>query len=69
MEADKSVTNGTELTTYGGGLEYYPMKGKPDLRVNLSIAHTTGTNTNPAGTNVDNKTMVKVGVAAKLHLL
>lgn len=45
------------------------MKGKPDLRVNLSIAHTTGTNTNPAGTNVDNKTMVKVGVAAKLHLL
>ena len=69
VEVDKSVTNGTELTTYGGGLEYYPMKGKPDLRVNLSIAHTTGTNTNPAGTNVDNKTMVKVGVAAKLHLL
>ena len=45
------------------------MKGKPDLRVNFSIAHTTGTNTNPTGSNVDNQTMVKVGVAAKLHLL
>ena len=68
-DADKCVLPGTEMTAYGGGLEYFPTKGKPDVRVSLAVSHSTGTNTNPAGTMKDNQTTVRLAFIAKLHLL
>ncbi|WP_337932887.1 hypothetical protein [Hallella sp.] len=68
-EADKCVLPGTELTAIGGGVEAYPLKGKSDVRVSLSVAHSTGTNSNPAGTMLDDQTTVRLGLVAKLHVL
>ena len=67
-DADKCVMDGTELTTVAGGLEFWPIKGKEDVRLNLGVAHTTGKNGNPNGRMVDDKLTVQVGVSAKLNL-
>lgn len=66
--ADLCVMPGTELTTLGGGIEYFPLK-KPDIRLNACIAHTTGHNGNPNGTMLDDRLTVHVGLTVKLHLL
>lgn len=68
-EADKSVMAGTEMTAYGGGLEFFPAKGNPDVRISLGMSHAKGTNTNPDGTMKDNQTRVRLGFIAKLHVL
>lgn len=68
-DADMCVHSGTELTAFGGGVEYYPTKGNPDVRLGLSVSHATGTNSNPSGTMLGNQTIVRLGFIAKLHLL
>lgn len=68
-QADMSVLPGTEMTAYGGGVEFFPTKGKPDVRVSLGVSHSTGTNSNPSGTLNDNQTTVRLSFIAKLHLL
>lgn len=68
-DADKSVMSGTELTAFGGGLEYYPTKGNPDVRLCLGMSHATGTNSNPEGTMQNNQTTMRLSFIAKLHLL
>lgn len=68
-DADMCVHSDTELTAFGGGLEYYPTKGNPDVRLGLSVSHSTGTNSNPSGTMLGNQTIVRLGFIAKLHLL
>lgn len=60
---------GTEVTAYGGGVEYYPLKGKRELRLSLGMSHSTGTNSNPAGAINDNQTTVRMALVAKLNLL
>lgn len=67
-DADKTVWAGTELTTYAGGLEFFPMKNKEDIRINAGVAHTHGKNANPNGTLLDDRLTVQVGLTAKLHL-
>ena len=64
-----SVLPGTEMTAYGGGVEFFPTKGKPDVLVSLGVSHSTGTNSNPSGTLNDNQTTVRLSFIAKLHLL
>lgn len=66
---DLSVLPGTEMVAYGGGVEFFPTKGKPDVRVSLGVSHSTGTNSNPSGTLNDNQTTVRLSFIAKLHLL
>lgn len=68
-DADMCVHSGTELTAFGGGVEYYPTKGNPDVRLGLSVSHAMGTNSNPSGTMLSNQTIVRLGFIAKLHLL
>ena len=67
--ADLCVMPGTEMTAYGGGVEFFPTKGKPDVRVSLGVSHSAGTNSNPSGTLNDNHTTVRLAFIAKLHLL
>ena len=67
-DADKTVWAGTELTTYAGGLEFFPMKNKEDIRINAGVAHTHGKNANQNGTLLDDRLTVQVGLTAKLHL-
>ena len=67
--ADLCVLPGTEMTAYGGGAEFFPTKGKPDVRVSLGVSHSAGTNSNPSGTLNDNHTTVRLAFIAKLHLL
>ena len=67
--ADLCVLPGTEMTAYGGGVEFFPTKGKPDVRVSLGVSHSAGTNSNPSGTLNDNHTTVRLAFIAKLHLL
>lgn len=69
VDADQCVLPGTELTAYGGEVEYYPLNGKPDVRVSLGVSHSTGCNSNTSGTVLDNQTIVRLGLTAKLHLL
>lgn len=59
---------GTELTTFGGGVELYPVKDT-DVRLSLGISHSTGTNSNPDGTVQNHQTQVRIGFVAKLNLL
>lgn len=68
-DADRSVMAGTEVTAYGGGVEYYPLKGKRELRLSLGMSHSTGTNSNPTGAINDNQTTVRMALVAKLNLL
>ena len=50
-------------------MEYYPLKGKRELRLSLGMSHSTGTNSNPAGAINDNQTTVRMALVAKLNLL
>lgn len=67
-DADKYVMAGSELTTVSGGLEFFPVKNKKNFRVNLGVAHTSGKNTNPDGTMLNDRLTIQAGVSAKLDL-
>lgn len=67
--ADRCVVSGTELTTYAAGMEFFPIKGKGDVRLNAGIAYTCGSNTNPDGVMLHDRLTLQIGLTAKLHLL
>lgn len=66
---DQCVLPGTELTTFGGGFDLYPLKGKRDIRLNACVSYTTGTNSNPNGVMVDDLLKVFVGLTWRLPKL
>lgn len=66
---DNCVRHGTELRTVSGGLEFFPIKNKKDIRINAGLAHTSGRNSNSDGTLTDDRLTVQIGLTAKLHLL
>lgn len=68
-EADYCVKSGTELRTISGGLEFFPIRNKNDIRLNIGVAHTHGKNSNPDGTLLNDRLTAQIGVTAKLHLL
>ena len=45
-----------------------PVKNKKNFRVNLGVAHTSGKNTNPDGTMLNDRLTIQAGVSAKLDL-
>ena len=40
--ADLCVLPGTEMTAYGGGVEFFPTKGKPVLLISTALFRTPG---------------------------
>ncbi|MDE5759494.1 MAG: hypothetical protein K2I11_00690, partial [Bacteroides sp.] len=70
VAADLCVLPGTELTSFGGGIHFYPLKAqKNTVRLHASAAYTTGKNGNPNGALTDKHLYVNVGLTWKLHLL
>lgn len=70
VAADLCVLPGTELTSFGGGINFYPLKAqKNSVRLHASAAYVTGTNGNPSGALTDKHLRVNVGLTWKLHLL
>ena len=67
--ADYCVLPGTELTLYGGGVEYYPLKGSKNLRFHATYFYSTGTNGNPDGTMLGKRSIADVGVKWKMNIL
>ncbi len=67
--ADYCVLPGTELTLYGGGIEYYPLKENKNLRFHATYFYSTGTNGNPDGTMVGKRSIADVGVKWKMNIL
>ena len=67
--ADFCVMPGTELTLYGGGFEFFPLKNTKNLRFHANCFYSQVKNGNPIGTMVDKRTIVDVGVKWKMNIL
>ena len=65
-DADYSVYDGTELTSVGGGVEFYP---RDNIRLHAMYAHTFGTNGNPEGTMKPGRDYMSVGLTWNVNLL
>lgn len=62
---------GTEMTRFGGGVEYYPLgaKGNRDLRLHAAYVYNMGNNTNPGGTAVNKGSFFTVGLTWKIDVI
>ncbi len=69
--ADATLFPGSELTRFGGGVEYYPLGGRGDrsVRLHAAYAHTLGENTNPAGALIDQDSFLTVGLTWRVDIL
>jgi len=67
--ADYCVTPGTELTSIGAGVEFFPIQGKRDIRLHLFCAHAFGKNGNAEGAIQPKQTIADIGLKWKFDLL
>lgn len=67
--ADQCVYAGTEVTRVGGGVEFFPIKGNPDIRLHGSVSHAFGRNTNSDGVVVDDQTFFNVGATWRINVI
>ena len=58
----------TDLTRFGGGIEYYPM-GNRDVRLHAAYVYNIGKNGNPGGTALDKGSFLTVGITWKIDAL
>ncbi|MDY6205760.1 MAG: porin [Prevotella sp.] len=66
--ANICVTDGTEITSIGAGVEYYPLK-KKNVRVHSTYNYSFGTNTNPNGVLKDKHSTFDVGLTWRAKIL
>ncbi|MBQ7878108.1 MAG: porin [Bacteroidaceae bacterium] len=66
---DFCVVPGTEITRVGGGVEFYPIKGSPDVRLHLNGCYTYGCNGNSAGALQPEQTILAAGITWRMNLL
>lgn len=65
---DSTVKPGTEQTHLGVGVEAFPLKGDPDIRLHAAYYHTWGQTTNPNETQlVDGDNLLTVGLTFRLN--
>lgn len=67
--ADTAVLPGTRLTTFGAGVEFFPLKDSRDIRLHANCFYSSGKNTNPAGTLVNERLLVDLGVKWRINIL
>lgn len=67
--ADSSVLAGSEITTFGAGVEFFPMKDNRDIRLHANCFYSTGRNTNPYGTLVNGRMLIDMGIKWRIHIL
>ncbi len=58
----------TDLTRFGGGIEYYPM-GNRDVRLHAAYVYNIGKNGNPGGTAFDKGSFFTFGLTWKIDVL
>lgn len=68
-EGDYCVLNGTELTSLGAGLEFFPVKGKDDIRLHANAVYVWGNNSNPHGTLLPKQTRIDIGITWRMNIL
>ena len=66
---DFCVMPGTELTRFGAGVEYYPLKNNRAIRMHAAYSHTLGRNGNPDGALQDGQSMFTVGLKWKIDIV
>lgn len=67
--ADYCIYAGTELTSVGGGVEYFPIKDSRDVRLHANYSYTWGSNGNQNGTLHDEQSFVSLGVTWKMNII
>lgn len=66
--ADATVKPGTEQHHLGIGVEAFPLKGDPDIRLHAAYYHTWGETTNPAETQLkDGDNLLTIGLTFRLN--
>ena len=63
--ADYTVLPGTEMTSVGGGLEYFPL-GTNQVRLHVNYSYSFGKNGNPEGALPDKQSLFDVGLTWRL---
>lgn len=66
---DYCVYAGTKQHHAGVGVEFFPNKGKPDLRLHANFFHTWGENGNPDGVLQNKQSTINVGITWRANLL
>lgn len=69
MAAIFLCARGTRLHHLQAGAEFYPLKGRRDVRFHASYARVWGTNGNPAGVWQGNESIVKLGLTFRFDFL
>ncbi len=67
--SDFCVMPNTEITRIGGGVEFYPIKNSPDVRLHLNGCYTYGKNGNVAGALQPEQTILDAGITWRMNLL
>ena len=68
--ADLTVLPGTEITTWGAGVEYFPFDAAGhNLRLNACINYAHGHNADPSADFLSNLLRINIGLTYKLKLL
>lgn len=65
---DPTVKPGTSLNTVGVGVEYFPMKGDPDVRLHAAYFYNMGDNGNENGVIVDNQQYLTIGLTFRVNV-
>jgi hypothetical protein len=66
---DMSVAPDTEYVRYGGGVEFFPIKGNRKVRLHLNTYYSHGDNPHPSNPIRPNGLITDVGVTWKISLL
>jgi hypothetical protein len=64
-----SVAPDTEYVRYGGGVEFFPIKGNRNVRLHLNTYYSHGDNPHPSNPIRPNGLITDVGVTWKISLL
>ena len=66
--ADLMVHDGTELTSMGVGVEYFPLKNK-DLRLHANYSYTWGNNSHSDGILHDKQSLIDLGLTWRMNII
>lgn len=65
---DPTVMPGTSLNTVGAGVEFFPMKGDPDVRLHAAYFYNFGKNGNPNGVILDKQQYLTIGLTFRVDV-
>lgn len=69
FDYDQGVATATEFTRLGGGVEFFPIKGKKNVRLHLNTYYSHGDNPHPTNPIRPNCLITDIGLTWKVSLL